>query len=137
VSELAKVIDQIEMLCTGDIEAGRNLLREFLLEYSGDEESKSIGDALSNLAKTPTEHRDLAAALIRFLDISALLPEPNANNQIARSIVEIATGSLPNLCSFLRMAGNAQTYQNFVILRGAHQRICTILTPLRADPGST
>jgi hypothetical protein len=136
VLELAKIIDEIERLCSSDVDAAKKLLRKFLLDQGSGEEGKSIGDALSSLARNSTEHRELAAALIRFLNIPGLIPEPNANNQIARSIVEIAKGSLPNLCEFLRMSGGAQTFQNFATLKGAHERICSILSPLQREETS-
>ena len=134
--ELAQIIDEVERLYSDNIDAAKKLLREFLLEQSGREEGKSIGDALSTLMRTPTEHRELVAALIRFLNIPTLIPESNANNQIARSIVEVALGSQSDLCAYLGVSRSAQTYQNFAILRRAHERVCSLLSPLKCEQSS-
>jgi hypothetical protein len=136
VPELAQIIDEIELLLPGDVEAAKRTLRKFLLQQSNSEEKGSIGDALLRLAKAPTERRELAAAIIRFLAAPDLIPEPNANNQIARSIVEIATGSLSDLSTFLGITTGAQTFQNFAILKGAHERICSLLAPLKREQSS-
>jgi hypothetical protein len=136
VSSLAETIDEVERLYPTDIVAARKLLRSHLFQESQSDEKGSFGDALAILARSKTEHRDLAAAVIRFLALPDLLPEPNAANRIARSVVEIATGSLPDLCDFLGISSSSQTYENFAILKGAHERISSLLAPLTRGKSS-
>jgi hypothetical protein len=134
VENLAEIIDQVEGLQSEDVQAARKLLRSFLLQKAHDDD-KSFGDALAGLSEASTEQRDLAPAIIRFLAVPQLIPEANESNHIARSVVEISLGSLPELCEFLGLSAAFQTYENFEILKGAHDRICALLSPLKR--GST
>jgi hypothetical protein len=48
-------------------------------------------------------------------------------------VVDLAIGSLPELCNFLGVSSSLQTFENYSTLRGAHDRICSLLTPLEKD----
>ena len=133
MTELAQIIDQVEALQFDDVEAARKILRLFLLRDVGGGEKGSFGDALASLSVSRTEHRELACVIVRCLAISHLIPEANESNHIARNVVEISLGSLPDLCDFLGLSAAYQTYENFEILRGAHARICSILAPLKKE----
>jgi hypothetical protein len=133
---LAQQIDAIESCASIDVEAARKQLRLLLFAEGKSGETGSIGDALSILAQRNTEYRHLAPAILRFLPLRGLVPESNPSNQIARSVVSLATGSLPQLCDFLGVSSSLQTFENYGILRGAHDRICSLLAPLQKDPTS-
>lgn len=129
-------IDQLEICMSIDIEAARKQLRVLLFEEGKSGETGTIGDALSILAQRNTEYRHLAPVILRCLPVSGLIPENNPTNQIARSIVRLAMGSLPRLCEFLRVSSTLQTFESYTILRGAHDRICSLLSPLQNGPTS-
>ena len=131
--QLIKQIDSIER-CIADDQAAREQLRALLFSLSKNDKVGSLADALRLLANHKAEHRLLAPVILRFLPIPGLIPESTPANQIARSVVNIVTGSLPELCQFLGVQPQSQTFENFAILRGAHDRICYLLTPLQRPP---
>jgi AAA+ ATPase superfamily predicted ATPase len=133
---LPATIDQIERLLHEDVAGATKLVRSVLFEEGGSEDRGSFGDALAILAKTSTQHRNLAPLIIRVLAAPNVIPAPNANNQIARNVVELAMASLPELCAFLGLSSGAQTYQNFDILKGTHERICSLLSPMKREKSS-
>ena len=59
------------------------------------------------------------------------IPEPNAINQIIRSIVEICEHALPEVISFLKIDKRAQNYEKFPILCGFHDRVMILSDPLQ------
>jgi hypothetical protein len=134
-NSVAQTIDQIERLQSeDDLDAARKLLRTFLFNQADAAEHGSFGEALAKLAENKTQHSVAAAIVLRFLPVQTLIPESNVANQINRSVVEIVTGSLPELARFLGVTDSVQTFENFDILRGAHQRICALLAPLLHGP---
>jgi hypothetical protein len=128
---VAQGIDRIEAIQSNDIEAARKSFRLLLFNSANSDEKGSIGDALALLVENKTLYRDLAAIVLRCLAIRNLVPENNPNNQIARSVVQLVSGSLPDLCEFVGLSQKLQTYESFAILQGTHARICALLTPLQ------
>jgi hypothetical protein len=116
-------------------DAARKQLRVLLFAKGDSGETGTVGEALSILAQHNTAHRYLTPVILRFLALPGLIPESNPTNQIARSVVELAMGSLPDLCDFLRVPSSAQTFEKYAVLRGAHDRIRSLLAPLQK--GST
>jgi hypothetical protein len=118
------------------LESARKLLRTFLFKQSNSPEHGSLGDALAILAHNPTQYPVAAAVILRFLAESGVVPASNAANQIERSVVSLALGSLPELSDYLGVNPTAQTFQNFILLRGTHERICGTLVRLEKGPSS-
>jgi hypothetical protein len=117
-------------------DAAREVLRRILFSQAGvDGSGKSLGDALTLLAKNPSNNHFAAIVLLRYLAINTLLPAPNATNQIVRSTVELCEGALPEIISFLKIDRIAQNYDKFASLCSCHNRICEILSPLRSSFG--
>ena len=114
-----------------DIEAARKALRILLFAQANSEPQGSIGDALTLLAEKSTQIPAVAAIILRFLAVPNLIPESIPQNQIARNILEIVRGSLPQLAEFLGASSSLQTHENYAVLKGAHERICALLTPLQ------
>src|SRR5262249_4633717 len=128
-------VDGIERTALVDPDDARKQLRVLLFEEGRSGETGSVGDALAILAQHNAQYRDLTSAILRFLAIPGLSPETNPKNQIGRSVVALATGSHPDLCSFLGVSLSLQTFENYNILRGTHDRVCALLAPLQM--GST
>jgi hypothetical protein len=131
---LGLLIDAVEATVSIDLDHARKQLRLLLFAESDPDRTGTTGDALCLLAERSTEYRHLTPAILRFLPVQGLIPESNPNNQIARSVVALASGSLPELCEFLGVSPLQQTFQNYSILRGAHDRICSLLAPLENTP---
>lgn len=130
---LSEQIDAIELLASDNVDEARKHLRLFLFAQGQHGETGTIGDALRILAERHTEYRQLAPVILRFLAVPGLIPENNPSNQIARSLVSLATGSLPELCDFLGASAAQQSFEAYNILKGAHDRICAYLAPLQKD----
>jgi AAA+ ATPase superfamily predicted ATPase len=131
--DFGQQIDAIERFAATDIDAARKQLRLLLFAKGSGGETGTVGEALSILAQHNAAYRYLTPVILRFLVVPGVIPESNPSNQIARSVVELAVGSLPDLCDFLRVASSAQTFEKYAILRGAHDRICSLLAPLQKD----
>ena len=136
MNALELAIDEIERLQPNDVEAARKRFRAFLNEDLRSPDQLTIGEALAAFALRKIQHPAIAAMCLRFLAVPGLFPEPNSVNQIERNIVEIVVSSLPDLANFLNIPAGSQTYERFAVIRGTHERISGLLTPLRKDATS-
>lgn len=124
------------LIQTGNVTEARRLLRHILFALAGvDGAGETIGDALTTLAGQKAKKPLAAILLLRCLAVQNLIPEPNAINQIIRSIVEICEHALPEVISFLKIDKRAQNYEKFPILCGFHDRVMILLDPLRLPYG--
>jgi hypothetical protein len=135
-----RAVSQLEHLLVDKkaLESGsaRKALRNFLFDRAGDSNHDgSVGDALSKLASATTKDPLAAIVILRALAVEDLVPEPNENNQIVRSVVTLCEGGLPDVVDFLKIDTKKQNYQKFAQLRGAHAKIKELLSPLAEQYG--
>lgn len=117
-----------------DLENGRAVLRKWLIKKSGVSlAGKSTADAIASINPNPKAGGDPAKVLLRCLAVPGLVPPWNPANQLARHLVTLCEGALPDLCDFLRLDSSRQTYEKFSVLSHAHERIADLLSPLRAQ----
>lgn len=137
-SDTVSRLSQVEVLLhTPDVDLAevRQVIRTWLIEQSGEDGSASIADVLRHLASQRTRDTRFASVILRALAVEGLLPEPNASNNLARSIVTIVEIALPNFCEFLKIQAKQQTFEKFAILESAHDSVCAIIDPLREEYG--
>ena len=117
-----------------DLEAGRAVLRKWLAESAGvSAAGKSTADAIASINPNPKVGAYPAKVLLRCLAVPGLIPAPNPANQLARHLVALCEGALPDICDFLHADSARQTHEKFSILSNAHNRIADLLSPLRAQ----
>jgi hypothetical protein len=117
-----------------DLEAGRTVLRKWLIAKSGMALAGSTtADAIASISANPNAgSAEAAKVLLRCLAVGGLLPPSNTHNQLSRHLVVLCEGALPDICDFLHVDSVKQTHEKFSILSDAHNRIVDVLSPLRA-----
>ena len=130
------LVTEIEQLIArADISEARTQLRSWLHSFNPLEASGSVSEELGYIARSSRPPREVAVMLIRLLAVPGLIPEPNANNQIERLVVEICEKSIDDICSFLAIKPKSQTYEKYTVLSNGHQAILKLLEPLIANYG--
>ena len=115
-------------------EARTELRRWFSLRGASDVEASSISEWLEFFAKSPTEHADVASIAIRCSCVPDLI-EPDASNQIRRSVISLAEGALPGLVQFLKIDTKEQNHLKYKTLMGAQNIAIQNLEPIRRPYG--
>jgi hypothetical protein len=119
-----------------EFKTARSILRTYLWNKVGVEEGGSIVEAVESLATKADRSPDVAAILLRCLDIPHFMPTGGAGSQLDRSIVSIVEIGLPKICELIGVNPKSQTFEKFKKLAGAHARICELLSPLAFETGS-
>jgi hypothetical protein len=91
----------------------------------------SIADAVALLPADTESGSRPAKVLLRCLAIPNLVPSPNSANQLARHVVALCDGALPEISAFLHLSDVKQTHEKFAILTAAHIRLSDLLSPLK------
>ena len=116
-----------------NFDAARAVLRNWLSQQSGNPgKGLSIADAIAQIERNPHQGATSAKVLLRCLAIPNLLPQPNAANQLVRTIVTLCEDALPDICDFLGINAVKQNHEKFKILSAAHHRVADVLSPFIA-----
>ena len=88
-----------------------------------------MGEWLHLFAESSSPDPSVAAVVVRCASVQGLL-QPNQNNRIERSVVQIVERGLPDLVAFLKIQPNDQNYLKFENLSQAHGIAISNLEPL-------
>ena len=134
-------IESVERLIIGEAiapgsvtQARKNLTLALVSEVSAAGDHVSISVAIAHLTKDTSPHPESAAYILRFLSIPNLIPKADTVNQLARHIVALCEKSLPDLCQYLNLSDQKQTFEKFDVLRSTHRRACEYLSALAMAP---
>ncbi|KUM25975.1 hypothetical protein AU467_23560 [Mesorhizobium loti] len=125
-------IHAIEKLIMGGAQAeAAKSLKSFLLRDAPDGSSGlSLGDAIQHAADREISTSLDALVLLRCLAQGNIIPATNSTNQIARNVVALCERSVGDLCQSLGVQGKKQTFEKYSLLLSAHEKICSMLSPL-------
>jgi len=129
------VLQMEELVARHEVSEARALLRVWLHSFTPHENSGSVSEELSYIARSGLQSREIPVILIRLLAVPELIPEPNANNQIERLIVEICEKNVGDICAFLAIKPKSQTYEKYAVLSNGHRTILNLLEPLTVNYG--
>ena len=113
-----------------DFREARKALRTWLsLLWDAPAEATTVSHWLKLFADTTILYPDVAAVAIRCLAIQGLL-QPNSNNSIERSVVNLAQRSIPDLVNYMNLDPKDQTYLNYQKLSNVQENAIHILEPM-------
>jgi hypothetical protein len=113
-----------------DEETARQGLRRYLFALQGKPCDGSLADAITGLAERPVGHDIAAAVVLRALAVPGVV-RANASNGIARLVVQLVEGALPELPGLANIALKQQNFQKFAALENVHRLVLERLEPLR------
>lgn len=130
LDDLEQDLTALEVALDGkDTEAARLALRRYLFGAAGRPVDGSAIDAVAVLAQTPAGRAIAAAVVLRSLAAGVLAE--GRGGQLARHVVALEEGALPQLCDFIGIDRRAQNHEKLDRLRAAHGKMLEILQPLR------
>src|SRR5262245_25557440 len=99
-----------------DLEAGRTTLRRWLIAKSGiTTGGLTTADAIASISPNPEAGGEPAKVLLRCLAVPHLMPPPHSQHQLARHLVALCEGALPQICEYLHVDPDAQTHDKFEV----------------------
>jgi hypothetical protein len=125
------LLDSFEIAAAaGDEEAGRQALRRYLFAAQGLSCEGSLADAIASMAQNPMHHDVPAAVVLRALSVPGVV-RTNASNNIARFVVQLIEGAMPDVASLAKIGPKMQNFQKFEALEHVHRQVLDRLEPLR------
>ncbi|MBB2962554.1 hypothetical protein [Methylobacterium sp. R2-1] len=104
-----------------DVDEARKILRLHLIETLQLERGATLAEALSELKNQAQPNQEIAGIILRCLGVPDLIPRSTAENQIARSIVEICEKSLPLVSRYFQVESKKQNHEKYAILMEIHR----------------
>lgn len=111
-------------------EAARQALRQYLFAMQGAPCQGSLGEAIVGLAEQPVGQDFAAAVVLRALAAPGVVRD-NAPNKIARFVVDLVEGAIPEIPGLMNIPPKLQNFEKFALLSSAHGMVLERLEPLR------
>jgi hypothetical protein len=130
------LLDSFERaIAAGQEETARQALREYLFAAQGLPCEGSLADAIEPMTQHPADYVAPAAVVLRALSVSGVV-RVNASNNMARYVVQLVEGALPELPSLANIAPKMQNFQKLEALEHVHRLVLDRLEPLRTPYSS-
>ena len=125
------LLDSFEIAAAaGDEDAARQALRRYLFAAQGLSCEGSLADAIASMAQNPMHHNVPAAVVLRALSVPGVV-RTHASNNMARFVVQLIEGAMPDVSSLAKIGPKMQNFQKFEALEHVHRQGLDRLEPLR------